>query len=127
MCVAKAVRFLKDNKIAGEVILADNGSTDSSAEIAAQMGAVIVHVEQKGYGMALREGFLAAKGKYIIMADSDDSYDLINLMLFVEKLREGYDLSYGESFQRWNTEGCNALASSLYWKSCSFFSWKTVL
>lgn len=99
ICVAKAVRFLKDNKIAGEVILADNGSTDSSAEIAAQMGAVIVHVEQKGYGMALREGFLAAKGKYIIMADSDDSYDLINLMLFVEKLREGYDLVMGNRFK----------------------------
>ncbi len=99
ICVAKAVRFLKDNKIAGEVILADNGSTDSSAEIAAQMGAVIVHVEQKGYGMALRGGFLAAKGKYIIMADSDDSYDLINLMLFVEKLREGYDLVMGNRFK----------------------------
>lgn len=99
ICVAKAVRFLKDNKIAGEVILADNGSTDSSTEIAAQMGAVIVHVEQKGYGMALRGGFLAAKGKYIIMADSDDSYDLVNLMLFVEKLREGYDLVMGNRFK----------------------------
>ena len=98
ICVAKATRFLKDNNITGEVILADNGSTDSSVEIAGKMGAVIVHVEQKGYGMALRGGFLAAKGKYIIMADSDDSYDLVNFMLFVEKLREGYDLVMGNRF-----------------------------
>jgi glycosyltransferase involved in cell wall biosynthesis len=89
VCVAKAVDFLKQNNIEGEVLVAENGSTDRSAEIAQQQGAVVIHVEQKGYGVALR----------IIMADSDDSYDLTNLMPFVEKLREGYDLVMGNRFK----------------------------
>ena len=99
VCVSKAVNFLKQYGVSGEVILADNGSTDGSVEIASKAGAVITHVEQKGYGMALRGGFASARGKYIIMADSDDSYDLENLMPFVEKLREGYDLVMGNRFK----------------------------
>lgn len=99
VCVSKAVNFLKQYGVSGEVILADNGSTDGSVEIASKAGAVITHVEQKGYGMALRGGFASAHGKYIIMADSDDSYDLENLMPFVEKLREGYDLVMGNRFK----------------------------
>ena len=99
VCVSKAVNFLKQYGVSGEVILADNGSTDGSVEIASKAGAVITHVEQKGYGMALRGGFESARGKYIIMADSDDSYDLENLMPFVEKLREGYDLVMGNRFK----------------------------
>ena len=99
ICVAKAVDFLKHNNIRGEVLVADNGSTDRSVEIAQQHGAVVVNVEQKGYGIALRGGFEAAHGKYIIMADADDSYDLANLMPFVEKLREGYDLVMGNRFK----------------------------
>lgn len=99
VCVSKAVNFLKQHKVNGEVILADNGSTDGSVEIASKAGAVITHVEQKGYGMALRGGFESARGRYIIMADSDDSYDLENLMPFVEKLREGYDLVMGNRFK----------------------------
>ena len=98
-CVKKAVDFLKKYKVDGEVIVADNGSTDHSIEIAKKQGARVVHIEQKGYGSALRGGFEAAKGKYIIMADADDSYDLVNLMPFVEKLREGYDLVMGNRFK----------------------------
>jgi glycosyltransferase involved in cell wall biosynthesis len=99
LCVAKAVNFLKKNKIKGEVIVADNGSTDYSIKIAKKAGARIVKVEQKGYGSALRGGFEAAKGKFIIMADADDSYDLVNLMPFVKKLREGFDLVMGNRFK----------------------------
>ncbi len=99
VCVSKAVSFLKKYKINGEVIVADNGSTDNSAKIAAKNGARVVHVEQKGYGSALRGSFEAAQGQYIIMADTDDSYDLVNLMPFVEKLREGYDLVMGNRFK----------------------------
>ena len=98
-CVTKAVNFLKEYKIDGEVIVADNGSTDQSVEIATKQGARVVHIEQKGYGSALRGGFEAALGKYIIMADADDSYDLVNLMPFVEKLREGYELVMGNRFK----------------------------
>ena len=99
VCVSKAVSFLKKYKINGEVIVADNSSTDNSAKIAAKNGARVVHVEQKGYGSALRGGFEAAQGQYIIMADTDDSYDLVNLMPFVEKLRAGYKLVMGNRFK----------------------------
>lgn len=98
-CVAKAVKFLKKNKIHGEVLVADNGSTDRSMELAKQAGARIVQVSHKGYGSALRGGFDAAMGKYLIMADADDSYDLVNLLPFVEKLRDGYDLVMGNRFK----------------------------
>ncbi len=98
-CVTKAVNFLKEYKINGEVIVADNGSTDRSVEIATKQGARVVRIEQKGYGSALRGGFESALGKYIIMADADDSYDLVNLMSFVEKLREGYELVMGNRFK----------------------------
>ena len=98
-CVAQARSFLVDHKIHGEVIVADNGSKDNSVSIAEAAGAVIVPVKQKGYGSALRGGFEAAKGRFIIMADADESYDLVNLMPFVEKLREGYELVMGNRFK----------------------------
>lgn len=98
-CIKKASRFLESHDIRGEVVIADNGSTDGSREIAAGLGARVVKVERKGYGSALMGGIHAARGKYIIMGDSDDSYDFSNLSGFVEKLRDGYELVMGNRFK----------------------------
>ncbi len=98
-CIQKARLSLNKHGIAGEIIIADNGSTDQSLEIALAHGARVVNVREKGYGNALKGGFAAAQGKYILMADADDSYELDNLMPFVEKLREGYDLVMGNRFK----------------------------
>jgi len=84
-CISQALEFLEQEKISGEVVIADNGSTDGSPRLAARAGARVVHVEEKGYGNALRGGILAAQGKYIIMGDADSSYDFLNLKSFVEK------------------------------------------
>src|SRR4029079_1764289 len=84
---------------AGEIIIADNGSTDGSREIAARLGARVIHVSDKGYGSALMGGIHAAQGQFIIMGDADDSYDFSELTPFVEKLREGYDLVMGNRFR----------------------------
>jgi glycosyltransferase involved in cell wall biosynthesis len=99
VCIEKALQSLRDCNIVGEVLIADNGSTDGSQEIAARMGARVVNVEAKGYGSALMGGIAAARGKYVIMGDADDSYDFANLGPFVEKLREGHDLVMGNRFQ----------------------------
>jgi glycosyltransferase involved in cell wall biosynthesis len=95
ICIAKAQRALRMHNIRGEIIAADNGSTDGSPEIAASMGVRVVHVAAKGYGRALMAGIAAARGKYVIMGDSDDSYDFLEIPKFVAKLREGYDLVQG--------------------------------
>ena len=97
-CIVKAKQFLEINKIHGEIIIADNGSTDGSREIAIHQGARIINVSPKGYGAALIAGTKAASGKYVIMGDADDSYNFLNLMPFVEKLRESYDLVMGNRF-----------------------------
>jgi glycosyltransferase involved in cell wall biosynthesis len=94
-CISKAQTVLAEHEIRGEIVVADNGSTDGSQEIAASMGARVVPIEQKGYGSALMGGIRAARGKYVVMADADDSYDLLELPKFVEKLREGYDIVQG--------------------------------
>lgn len=98
-CIDKAMKFLNDNNIDGEVLIADNGSTDGSQDIAKNAGARVVDIPEKGYGAALIGGCNAAFGKYVIMGDSDDSYDFLNLMPFVEKLREGYELVMGNRFK----------------------------
>ena len=95
VCIAKAFSALTDNKINGEVIVADNGSVDGSPAIAEEMGARVIHVEEKGYGNALMGGIAAARGKFVIMGDADDSYDFLEIPRFVQKLREGYDLVQG--------------------------------
>ena len=95
VCLEKAQRSLREHGIRGEVIVADNGSIDASREIARRMGARVVAVEAKGYGSALMGGIGAARGKYVIMGDADDSYDFLEIPKFVEKLREGYDLVQG--------------------------------
>jgi glycosyltransferase involved in cell wall biosynthesis len=95
----KAPSYLKIHNIRGEVIVADNGSTDGSQAIAAALGARVVPVASRGYGNALRAGIEAACGRFVIMGDSDDSYDFTELDPFVEKLRDGYQLVMGNRFQ----------------------------
>ncbi len=94
-CIAKARRALKEGKIFGEIIVADNGSSDDSVAIAERLGARVIHVSAKGYGNALMAGITAAHGKYILMGDADDSYDFLDAPRFLAKLREGYDLVQG--------------------------------
>src|SRR5882762_8329372 len=98
-CISKAQNFLEKNGVSGEVIVADNGSTDGSIEIAATLNARVVNVPVCGYGAALAAGIEAAKGKYVIMGDSDESYDFSALTPFIEKLRDGYDLVMGNRYR----------------------------
>jgi glycosyltransferase involved in cell wall biosynthesis len=98
-CVAKARSFLERAGIAGEVLVADNGSDDGSRELACAAGARVVEAPQRGYGAALAAGIAAARGRYIIMGDADDSYDFSRLEEFVEKLRAGHPLVMGNRFK----------------------------
>jgi glycosyltransferase involved in cell wall biosynthesis len=98
-CIKKAKTFLSESGVNGEVVIADNGSTDGSQQIATDNGARVVNVSEKGYGAALIGGCNGALGKYVIMGDADDSYDFLHLMPFVEKLREGNDLVMGNRFK----------------------------
>src|SRR5438132_2880970 len=98
-CVAKAVRCLEELGVRGEVIVADNGSTDGSPAVASEHGARIVSVQRRGYGSALQGGIAAARAPFIIMGDADDSYDFSNLKPFIDKLREGNELVMGNRFR----------------------------
>jgi glycosyltransferase involved in cell wall biosynthesis len=98
-CVDKALQALRSLGIRGEVVIADNGSNDGSQQIACEHGARVITVARKGYGHALRAGIQAAQGRYIIMGDSDDSYDFSQLGPFVDRLRGGYDLVMGNRFR----------------------------
>ena len=99
ICIEKARGYMERRGISGEVLIADNGSTDGSQAIAESLGARVVPVPKKGYGSALLGGILAAKGQYVIMGDADDSYDFSELDNFIEKLREGYALVMGNRFK----------------------------
>ncbi|MDW5288848.1 glycosyltransferase family 2 protein [Formosa sp. PL04] len=105
ICIKKAQSFFKKNNVEGEIVIADNGSTDGSIQIAEQLNAKVVHVTEKGYGSALKGGIEAANGKYIIMADADDSYDFSALLPFLIQLRAGYDLVVGNRFKGGVREG----------------------
>jgi len=94
-CVEKAQRSIAKSGLKGEVLIADNGSTDGSIQIAEKLGARVASIAQKGYGNALRGGIEAARGRWIIMADSDDSYDFSAVEPFIEKLKAGYELVMG--------------------------------
>jgi glycosyltransferase involved in cell wall biosynthesis len=98
VCIAKALGFLERSGIDGEVVIADNGSTDGSQELAERAGARVVPVAEKGYGNALLGGIRAARGRFVIMGDADDSYDFSGLEPFVERLRAGADLVMGNRF-----------------------------
>jgi glycosyltransferase involved in cell wall biosynthesis len=99
ICVKKAIDALERHGIRGEVIVADNGSTDGSQQIASDFGARVVPVEKRGYGSALQAGIAAARGQFVLMGDADDTYDFSQLDEFVAKLREGYDLVMGNRFR----------------------------
>ena len=98
ICINKANAWILENEVDAEVLISDNGSTDQSKQIALELGATVVDAPDKGYGGALIFGILHAKGKYVIMGDSDDSYDFSSLNLFLDKLRQGNDLVMGNRF-----------------------------
>jgi len=99
VCVDKANGYLASSGVVGEVVVADNGSTDGSQEIARAHGARVVDVPDKGYGSAIRGGIAAARGRYIVMGDADDSYDFTRLDPFLERLRAGDELVMGNRFR----------------------------
>jgi glycosyltransferase involved in cell wall biosynthesis len=98
VCVDKALKALQSEKVRGEIIVADNGSTDGSQRIAEERGARVVAVSKRGYGAALRAGIAASQGRFIVMGDADDSYDFSEVPRFVRKWREGFDVVMGNRF-----------------------------
>ena len=97
-CIDDALNFITEYGVDAEILVADSGSTDGSRELAYISGARVIGVKKKGYGCALRAGIKAARGKYIIMADSDGSYDFYDLPVYLERLREGWPLVMGNRF-----------------------------
>jgi glycosyltransferase involved in cell wall biosynthesis len=121
-CIEKAQRALRENKIDGEVIVADNGSTDGSQAIATRLGARVVPVGARGYGNALMGGIAAARGRFIIMGDADDSYDFLEIPAFVEQLRAGFDLVQGCRFPSGGTIAPRAMPFLHRWCGNPLFS-----
>jgi glycosyltransferase involved in cell wall biosynthesis len=123
-CVAKARKAFAEAGINGEVVVADNGSTDGSRLLAERTGARVVSVVEKGYGAALMGGIAAARGHFVVMGDADDSYDFLEVPRFVEKLRQGYDLVQG---CRLPSGGGRVMPRAMpflhYWLGNPLFSW----
>lgn len=97
-CISKAKQFIEKNKIEAEILVADNGSTDNSIKIAKDLGARVVKIDKKGYGNTLRYGTKEAKGRYVIIGDSDDSYNFLELEGFIKELKNGSDLVIGNRY-----------------------------
>ena len=114
ICIKKAWHGIRDARVVGEVVIADNGSTDGSIEIAEQLGARVINVCEKGYGCALRGGIEAAESPWIIMGDSDDSYDFSKIKEFIFKLEEGNDLVMGCRFP---AGGGGIMPGAMPWKN----------
>ncbi len=112
-CVRKALGSLERLNLTGEVVVADNGSTDGSRERAQALGARVVPVADRGYGAALQAGIMAAKGDWIVMGDADDSYDFSHLVPFISRLEEGYDLVMGCRLPR---GGGTIMPGAMPWK-----------
>ena len=102
VCIDKALTTMRENGIRGEVVIADNGSTDRSVSVAQEHGARVVNQPLKGYGNALRKGFAEARGKYVLMGDCDDSYDFREIPKFVNRRCGGADMVMGNRLQ-WST------------------------
>src|SRR3989304_1685683 len=98
VCVAKAKEWLRRSAIPGEVIVVDNGSTDRSVELAEAAGARVVHERRRGYGQAYLRGFAEARGDFVVMGDSDDTYDFTDLSRLIEPLKHGADMVIGNRF-----------------------------
>ncbi len=98
VCIEKAQRAISGARVRGEIVVADNGSTDGSREIASALGARVVHVSARGYGNALKAGIASAHSEFVMMGDADDSYDFSHLPRFLERLRDGADLVMGNRF-----------------------------
>lgn len=99
ICIQKAKTFLESNNIQGEILISDNGSTDNTRKIAINLGARVIELNKKGYGIALRNGVKHAKGKYTIMGDADDSYNFLELNGILKELRNGKELVIGNRYQ----------------------------
>ncbi len=123
-CIRRAQDALTAAAIQGEIVVADNGSSDGSPDIAREMGARVVHVDQKGYGSAIIGGIAAARGRYVVMGDADASYDFAEVPAFVHKLREGYALVQGSRLRAGGGQVLRGAMPFLHrWWGNPMFSW----
>ena len=119
-CIGEATSFLEKSGITGEILIADNNSSDGSQKLARSLGARVINIEKRGYGNAIIGGIKAANGKYIILGDCDGSYDFLNLEPFVKKLRDGYSLVVGNRFLGGIEKGAMSLSHKI---GVPFLSW----